>query len=39
MNPDLINYEIKDIPQQSEIRTEEIEPMNPQTDNTRSFKF
>jgi len=39
MNPNLINYEIKDIPQQSEIRTEEIEPMNPQTSNTRNFKF
>ena len=39
MNPDLINYEIKDIPQMSEIRTEEVEPMNPQTSRTRNFKF
>ena len=39
MNPNLINYEIQDIPQQSEIRTEETEPLNPATDNTRIFKF
>lgn len=39
MRPELIDYELKDIPQQSEIRTEEVEPMNPQTSNTRNFKF
>jgi hypothetical protein len=39
MRPELIDYEIKDIPQQSEIRTEEVEPMNPATLNTRNFKF
>jgi len=39
MNPNLMDYELKEFPQQNEIKTEEIEPMNPQTDNTRTFKF
>ena len=39
MNPNLINYEIQDVPQQSDIRTEETEPMNPATINTRVFQF
>lgn len=39
MNPNLINYEIKDFPMQNEIKTEEEEPMNPQTSNTRTFKY
>ena len=39
MNSDLINYELKDIPQQSEIRTEEVEPMSATTAATRNFKF
>tara|TARA_R110001606_G_scaffold8544_3_gene37614 strand:- start:5093 stop:6556 length:1464 start_codon:yes stop_codon:yes gene_type:complete len=39
MNPDLINYEIQDVPQQSDIRTEESEPLNPATNNTRVFRF
>ena len=39
MNPDLIDYELQEAPQQSEIRTEEEEPLNPQTSNTRTFKF
>lgn len=39
MDPSLIDYELKEAPQQSEIRTEEEEPMNPQTSNTRTFKF
>ena len=39
MNPDLINYELSAPPQQSEIRTEEEEPLNPQTSNTRTFKY
>jgi len=39
MNPNLIDYEIQDIPQQSDIRTEETEPLNPATANTRVFQF
>tara|TARA_R110001592_G_scaffold358285_1_gene662896 strand:+ start:2991 stop:4451 length:1461 start_codon:yes stop_codon:yes gene_type:complete len=39
MNPNLIDYEIQDVPQQSDIRTEETEPLNPATSNTRVFKF
>jgi len=39
MNPNLMDYELKEFPQQNEIKTEEVEPMNPQTDNTRTFKF
>jgi len=39
MNPELIDYELKEAPQQSEIRTEEEEPMNPATSSTRTFKF
>lgn len=39
MNPNLINYEINDFEMQNEIKTEEEEPMNPQTSNTRTFKF
>lgn len=39
MDASLIDYEIKDFPQQNEIKTEEEEPMNPQTNNTRTFKF
>ncbi len=36
---DMMNYEIKDVPMQSEIRTEEVEPLNPATDSTRVYKF
>lgn len=36
---DMMNYEIKDVPMQSEIRTEEVETLNPSTDATRVFKF
>lgn len=39
MNPNLINYEIQDVPQQSDIRTEESEPLNPATNSTRVFRF
>ena len=39
MDPALIDYELKEAPQQSEIRTEEEEPLNPQTSSTRTFKF
>jgi len=39
MNPNLIDYEIQDVPQQSDIRTEETEPLNPATANTRVFQF
>jgi len=39
MDANLINYEIRDFPMQNEIKTEEEEPMNPQTSNTRTFKY
>lgn len=39
MNPDLINYDLKEVPMINEIRTEEVEPLTQQTDNTRTFKF
>lgn len=39
MNPDLINYDLKEVPMMNEIRTEEIEPLTQQTSSTRTFKF
>lgn len=36
---DMMDYEIKEVPMQSEIRTEEVETMNPATSSTRVFKF
>jgi len=35
----MMNYEIREVPMQSEIRTEEVETMNPATPTTRVFKF
>ena len=36
---DMLDYSLKEVPQQSEIRTETIEPNNSTTDSTRVFKY
>tara|TARA_R110001592_G_scaffold2156_3_gene13184 strand:- start:5507 stop:7258 length:1752 start_codon:yes stop_codon:yes gene_type:complete len=36
---DMLDYSLKEVPQQSEIRTETIEPNNATTDTTRVFKY
>ena len=36
---DMLDYSLKEVPQQSEIRTETIEPNNATTDSTRVFKY
>tara|TARA_R110000796_G_scaffold85759_5_gene185922 strand:+ start:3334 stop:4791 length:1458 start_codon:yes stop_codon:yes gene_type:complete len=36
---DMMDYEIKEVPMQSEIRTEEVETLNPASSTTRVFKF
>lgn len=35
----MMNYEIKEVPMSSEVRTEEVETLNPTTANTKTFKF
>ena len=36
---DLLDYSLKEVPQQSEIRTETVEPNNSTTDSSKVFKF
>ena len=36
---DLLDYSLKEVPQQSEIRTETVEPNNATTDASKVFKF